>query len=309
MPNGIELDELIDPTGSTYSLNNGKTRAILSEAGGGTPPLTYLVSRGPLQDGATMRGFRLDPRPYLMLVRWQGCNRDQYWRYRAQLLDWVRPNRQVINTLNPYTLRKYLQINGRMERRDLYVMIASGPEFTARNPSQWDEAGFTETLRWVAYDPTWYDAATSTVATIPTTTDNLVFPFTAPFLFGSGVISSSVNVTYTGTWAAYPTIYIDGPVGGPQLLNVTTGELIALNYTVALGERVTINLAYGAKTIVNNVGTNLIQYLTTSSNLATWHLEPSPGATGGVNQVNLAGSGATGATMFTISYQRRFYGI
>lgn len=308
----IELDELVDPTGAVFSLNNGKTRAVLAESGGGLPPIEYLTSSGPLQDGETLRGFRLRPRTYIMLVRWQGCSREEYWSMRARLLDRVRPNRQIINTLNPFVLRKYLR-NGsgaaNQYRRDLNVMIAQGPEFVGRSPQAWDEWGFSETLRFIAHDPTWYDAATTTSVTTPTTTDQLVFPITFPIVFGAGVISSSTTITYAGTWNAYPTIYIDGPVAGPQILNVTTGELLALNYTVAAGERVTFDLSYGRKTIVNNFGVNLIGYLTTASDLATFHLEPSPGAAGGRNQINYSGNGATGATLFTISYRARYIGI
>lgn len=307
MVQGMEIDELIDATGDAYALNNGRTRAVLSETGGGLPPIAYLASSGPFQDGQTLRGYRLQPRVYILLVRWQGCSRDEYWRLRSKLLDRVRPNRQTIGTLNPYRLRKRYFEGGALKTRDLYVMPAQGPEFIGRNPQQWDEWGFSETIRFIAHDPTWYDGDTTSVAVTPTTADNLIFPFTFPFLFGTGVISDSEAVTYTGTWAAYPTIYIDGPVSGPQILNVTTGELLALNYGVSAGERVTIDLE--AKTIENNTGTNLIGYLTAASDLATWHLEPAPGAAGGVNTLNFAGSGATGATMFTVSYRNRYVGV
>ena len=316
MSMSIELDELIDPTGLSFNLQNGRTRAVLSEVGGGTPPLSYLVSRGPLQDGATIRGFRLNPRAYIMLVRWQGCSRDQYWQYRAKLLDWVRPNRQVIGTLNPYTLRKYLTINGVPVKRDLYVMIESGPEFVGRSPAQWDEQGFSETLRWVAYDPTWYDAAETTVVNFPTYTDNLVFPITFPIVFGSGIVSSTLSIAYAGTWATFPTLVIQGPIDGPTFTNILTGEVIALNYAVATGEQVTIDLAYGAKTVTNNTGDNLIQYVTDASSMATFHLEPfpsapatTPGGSLGANQINVSGSGATGDTVFTVRYRNRYFGL
>lgn len=304
MPQGIELDELIDATGSSYNLNNGKTRSVLSESGGGMPPIEYLVSSGPLQDGATLRGFRLRPRTYIMLVRWQGCSRDEYWALRAKLLDRVRPNRQTVGSLAPFRLRKWFRDGS---RRDLYVMVDQGPEFLPQQPNQWDQWAFTETIRFVAHDPTWYDAVVSTTSVVPTTTDNLVFPFTFPFLFGSGVVSESSAVTYSGTWAAFPTITIDGPINGPQIANSTTGETLNLGYNIGAGETVTINLE--AKTITNNFGTNLIGYLSADSDLATWHLEPEPGAPAGVNTISFAGWGATGATMFTIAWNTRYVGI
>lgn len=306
---GYEVDEIRDPAGYVFSLNNGRTRAVLSEAGGGMPPINYIVSSGPYQDGATLRGFRLGERAYILLVRWQGCSRDQYWQYRAKLIDWLRPNRQVLGELAPLTLRKYLTVNGRDIARDLYVMPAQGPEFAARDPGSWDEFGFSETVRLVAHDPTWYDAAQTTVDLTPASADSLVMPFTFPITFGSGIVSDSETIAYGGTWAAYPTITITGPIEGPQVRNVTTGELIALDYAVAAGEEVAIDLAYGAKTVTNNLGDNLIGELTNDSDLATWHLEPAPGAPDGNNQINFAGSGATGATMFAINWFDRYVGI
>lgn len=309
MLHSVEIDELIDPTGVVFNLTNGRTRSVLSEAGGGIPPIGYIVSSGPYQDGATLRGFRLQPRVYQMLVRWSGCSREQYWAYRARLIDMVRPNRQVLGQLAPLTLRKYMRDQTGDITRDLYVMIAQGPEFAARDPQRWDENGFSEVLRFIAHDPTWYDGSETVVSVIPTSTDNLIFPITFPIVFGGFVVNSTVAVTYAGNWPAYPTITITGPLALPTITNVTTGEVLELSYTMAAGERVTFDLQYGVKSVFNNFGANLIGYLTEDSDLATFHLEPDPGAPGGVNQLTFTGGSSSGATQFGITYNNRWIGI
>lgn len=301
-----ETYELQNSAGTVYLLNDGRTRTVLQSSGEGTPPTEYLTSAGPLQDGSTLRGFRLRPRTLIYLIRWQGCSRDQYQTMRAALMNVVRPNQaSPFGTLALLTLRK--RLNSGVQRA-IDVVIADGPGF--QPVSGWDGFGFTETLRFTALDPTWYDPTQAVVTVIPTTSDNLVFPITFPIVFGSGVVSGSQTITYTGTWPTFPIITIDGPIAGPSIINVTTGEELTLSsYTVAAGERVTFNLAYGVKSVTNNFGANLISYLSPTSDLATWHLEPSPGAPGGRNQISFAGNGATGATAFGIRYNARYFGI
>lgn len=301
-----ETYDLTNSAGTNYVLNDGRTRTILQSSGEGTPPTEYLTTSGPLQDGSTLRGFRLRPRTLIYLVRWQGCSREQYQAMRAALMNVVRPNQaSPYGTLALLTLRKRTYPS---TIRAIDVAIADGPGF--QPVSGWDGFGFTETLRFTAFDPTWYNPVSATVSIIPSTSDNLVFPFTFPFVFGSGVISSSTTIAYPGTWPTFPTITIDGPVAGPSITNVTTGEdLVLSSYTVAAGERVTFDLRYGVKSITNNFGVNLGGYISATSDLATFHLEPSPGAPSGNNQISFAGNGATGATAFGISYYARYYGV
>lgn len=304
IPNAIEVDEIRDPTGGKYALNNGRNRAVLSEAGGGLPPINYLVSQGPLQDGQTLRGFRLQPRTYTLLVRWQGCTRDQYWAYRSKLLDVIRPNRQVYGSLSALTFRKYFRDG---TQRDLYVMPAQGPEFTGRNPNEWDENGWTETVRFTAFDPTWYNPTTQTRSSAGTTSDNLVFPFTAPFIFGAYWVAS-LSCVYVGTWAVQPTISIDGPFNGAVIQNLATGESISFNYAMPLGNSVVFNFAN--HTALRNDGVNLVPYVSGTSDFGTFHFEPSPTAPGGVNTVVVTAGQVAGYTpTVTVQWLTRYIGI
>lgn len=135
--------------------------------------------------------------------------------------------------------------------------------------------------------------------------DRLVFPI----WFTGIIISAYLNLTYLGTWLSYPTIVISGPASNPLIRNVTTDEKLELAYDIAAGEVVTFVTEYGNKTITNQWGDNLLPYLTTDSDLATFHLEPDPGAPGGVNQMYVFAAFATPATQVAIYWLRRFIGI
>lgn len=135
--------------------------------------------------------------------------------------------------------------------------------------------------------------------------DRLVFPI----WFTGVVISAYLNLVYVGTWFSYPTIVIRGPASNPLVRNVTTDEKLELAYTIAAGEVVTFVTEYGNKTVTNQWGDNLLPYLTTDSDLATFHLEPDPGAPGGVNQMYVFGAFVTPATQVALYWTRRFIGI
>lgn len=301
-----EMVEIIDPLGTKFTLRNGYDRFVLSDSGFGQPPIEYISSSGPFQDGDTVRDFRLRPRIVILGIDWKGCDRDEYWERRAALLDILRPNRQTIGRVDPFTLRI---TKSDLTQFDLYVMPSDGPAY-ARDNTISRPFSFGETVRLLASDPLWYGADETVLTLIPSTTDQLVFPITFPIVFGLGVASGSLAVGYGGTWPAFPVITIDGPAAGPKVTNLTTGELLYFpSYTVALGERVTIDLSYAAKTITNNLGENLVGYLSTDSDLATWHLEPSPGAPGGVNTIDFAASGAGGSTALGMTYRARYTGI
>jgi len=136
--------------------------------------------------------------------------------------------------------------------------------------------------------------------------DRLVFPI----WFTGTLISAYLNLTYLGTWLSYPIIVVTGPADNLLIRNVTTNEKLELvGYNIGPGEVVTFVTEYGNKTVTNQVGDNLLPYLTTDSDLATFHLEPDPGAPGGVNQMYVYASNATPATQVVIYWQTRFIGI
>jgi hypothetical protein len=118
------------------------------------------------------------------------------------------------------------------------------------------------------------------------------------------------NITYLGTWLTYPKIIITGPLNDAVITNQETGEKIELDYNIPAGRVVTIDLAYGVKTIQDDLGVNLIGVLSSDSDLATFHIAPDPEVAGGLNHISIVGTGESlGVTQVEIQFLNRYFGI
>jgi hypothetical protein len=121
-----------------------------------------------------------------------------------------------------------------------------------------------------------------------------------------GLVETS-SITYTGTAIEYPVITVTGPIADCVITNTTTGEVLDFTgVTIAAANVYTIDLRYGYKTVVNQAGVNKIADLTAASDLAIWHLEIAPIASGGVNAIGVAGTATTAATEVAITYYKRY---
>jgi hypothetical protein len=204
----------------------------------------------------------------------------------AYLLEWLRT--QKYNQPQCIVLRRLLSAG---QKRDLCVFIAEGPKFDA-DEGGWNEHAFTEMLRFVAYDPTMYDPAMVTE------------DFGA---LGTGSISASEDIAYSGTWETHPKLILTGPLNYPAIVHEGLDEVIALNFEIPAGSVVTIDLHMG--TVTDATGLNLLGMLTPDSSLGTWRLVPEPELTGGVNTIRLTAGGATVGSEFHIEYFTRYVGI
>lgn len=292
----------VQPGGTRYLLHAPPSRVVLSEEGFGTPPIEYIVDRAPFQHGDTVRDLLLQPRPVQLVVLQNFKSRSDYWNGRAAFLDAIRPNR-VMSFSQQGSLLYYL---GNGTKRQLDVLLDSGPGFS---PPQggWREWSFTEAVRFTAHDPVWYNPSQkSVVFNSSGTSAAFTFPITFPVTFAS--FGGQANVAYLGTWLEYPTIVLVGPITGPLITNLETGDILNLDYTIDAGRTVTITLR-GAKTILRDDGVNLLNYLTSDSDLATFSLQPDPTAPDGVNRITVSGTGTTGASTVTLLYYDRYFGI
>lgn len=306
IPHLTEFDYYIAPDGTEYLLSDLDIRAIMSSSGHGMAEIAYQSQQGPFQHGITLLDYRLQPRIIQILHRRKAGSRQFMWDARANVIDILRPNRQTV--AGALALGTYRKILPDGTRRDLDVLLQAGPAFTFPG-TVWDEWSVNETLRFIAPDPTYYDPGGSESIFGFVELTELVFPITFPIVFGGSRIDATNNVTYLGTWLAYPTIVITGPFNAVTITNETTGESITLNYNIPIGETVTFDLRYGYKTVTNNFGTNLIGSLSPDSDLATFHLEPAPSAVGGVNVIRVEGSGAGLGSGVTVSWNSRYIGI
>lgn len=285
MPNQnylLEFTEYITPDGQTFRFESD-TKFLLSESGSGMPPITYQTQKGAYQHGESPLDYRLQPRVIQMVIRQNGVSRTNYWANRANLMDFFRPNRWLPGVNDHGVLRKTFPDGS---RRDLNVIIQQGPEFVARQLDTWDEWAISETVRFIAYNPIYFDPALTTIAWSLAAIVNVTFPITFPFsLDGRSILQIDNPATYLGTWPAYPTITVTGPGTGFTLLNTTTGEELGLNYRIASGEVVTFNLSFGYKTVTSSTNGNLIGAMTRTSDLSTFHIACAPEAVGGVNHL------------------------
>lgn len=299
----IESDYYVTPDGEEFLLTGPGTRVVYSWEGEGLPPIDYITQRGPFQHGETPLNYFLRPRILQAIIRHSYCDREAYWTGRNNLLSYLRPNRQLTTTLTPGKIRKRLA-NG--ERRDIDVFILEGPGFAARTNGRWDETAYTETLRFIAHNPVWYDPVQRS-SSFSSPVSELVFPITFPITFGAFEVSGTI--TYVGTWNEYPVITVNGPISNFTIRNVTTDEDINISASISAGQSIIIDLRYGVKTITRNDGTNLIGTLSSDSDLASWHLAPDPEAAGGVNDILISGGSADSNTSILVDYYRRYIGI
>ncbi len=299
----------IGPDGTRFPFNTPHQfgRWVISFSGLGTPPIDYIIQRGPFQHGATVKDFFLAPRVIQLLIRQEFCDRLDWWDGRSALLDILRPNRQTIATATQPGILEFCLPDGSI--RQIESVITEGPRFEPRQLGRWDENAFQEVLRFISYNPVFFDPTRVDASFTILLDAELVFPITFPIRFGGGHLISTLNINYTGTWESFPTIVITGPLEDAVIRNLTTGEILRFNIDISPGQIVTIALPYGAKTVTDNFGANLIGNLTPESDLATFHIAPDPEAANGVNVLTLTGKQPTGATDVELQYFTRFFGI
>lgn len=300
----IEFDVWITPDGIVYSLHSPPVKAVLTDTGTGLPPMDFITQRGPYQHGVTLKGVFLQPRVVQMVIRQNGTSRTEWYKIKNLLMDALRPNRTPSGSMLPSLgiLRKYMP-NGSFI--DLYCLAQKGPVFEARSLGDWDEWSISETIQFFAPDPLYYGEDHSVQFADPTA--QLVFPITFPILFGA--LDTVQDIDYLGDWPTFPTITFTGPATSMTLVNESTGEKLSLNYTLGAGQSATFSLPYGLKTVTLNDGTNLVPYLTSDSDLATFHLAPIPEVPNGVNTLHAFGVGSTPSSVVSVQWVDRYVGL
>lgn len=304
MSSFTQLIQYIRPDGTIINLNSPPRRLARNMSGWGYPPLNIHQIAGPYQHGTSVLGYRFQPRTITLDLMFTGVSRHEWWGERTKLI-----SRMGLQTTNPNytelgTLRWEYVENSVIKQRDVDCYLNRGLLYSP-NP-QWREWGLVESLEFVAADPIIYDPTQVTV-TVGPYVEQLVLPMEFPFILG--VIGATESITYTGSWATFPIIEVDGPTNGVYIENSTLEYNIRMDYFIDTGVTVTFDLSLGAKTVTDNLGNNLINYVSPDSNLAQFVIEQDPFAPGGLNDFIIYLSDTDTPTEVRIKYYTRYIGI
>lgn len=285
--------------GTTYSLTDENPLWVES-VNPGMAPGHLLESRGAEQHGSTIEGFRLDPRNLELVIGFQGTETELYTA-RALLL------RIFQRRANPVLLR-FTFDDGSVRQIDGH--LANGLTF-ARDGNDTLYMRCAVVLR--CGDPSFYDpTAEALTFALGGGAGAFSVPLTVPVAVGASTIDASLAVEYDGTWEAAPhLIRITGPITNFVLTNETNGDAIQAKsgVSIAAGHYVDLDCRYGSVSATYDDGTDWIANLDDGDDLTVFRLDEDPDAAGGVNVLNVTGSGVTSATVVELSYYTRYLGF
>lgn len=301
----------------TYDLNDRQEIFLLGYDGLGLSNHRRLSQRSPTQNGDTDLGFRIDPRFVDLAWHVQTATLDRYYSLRERFLTLWRGRDQ-----DP--VQVVFSIPGIGERAVDLVLdgVLDFPpgdrKFTAQQFS-----GIFKASDWRLYDP-----EPKTIEFITGGTGGLPIPFTIPIPIGKSAIGEELSILYAGgsrlASVEFPIITITGPIDDPIIENLTTNEKIDLTanggLSVSVGDFVTIDLSgkprRDSKTIRDQDGNSVEQFLSTDSDLATFHLsyagemlEQGVYNETGTNNLLVNGNNTTQATKIEVQYFDRYEGV
>lgn len=198
--------------------------------------------------------------------------------------------------------------------RDVDVLIQRGPQFPD-DKREW-RTSYSEVLRFVAYDPLIYNPLEQQLVVLldeeanlifyesPNYTDRAVFPI----WFSGDDVFQQESLTYVGTWRSRPRIVVTGPFTYFEVENTSTGDEIAMLYTAAVGETVTVDLA--ALRAYSSTGASLTYAITEDSDEISFGLYPDPTVQDGINVMAIyLVNGLINVSTVTLYWNARYIGI
>lgn len=284
----------------SYPLDNDNPLTVIDIDGLPNAEAKPLTERGPLQDGDSDLGVRLQPR--LLMVKLQAV---------TTATNSYASNRQLINRLFRSSLRSTFEIifdDGSVRRIDVRSLGGYSLPSNLMNMLR-----FETVIPLRAAYPIFYDPNLITINfALAVGTNGFTVPTPVPSFVGSSTIDVIKTIAYAGTYQDYPLIEIYGPVTSPVITNLTTGATIDFTgITIANGDYYTIDLRYGRKFVYRNGDTSDIRTgeTTNNSNLATFSLQPDPIVPLGMNDIKVTGTAASPVTQIYLQYYNRYDGV
>lgn len=287
--------ELVD--GSTiHNLTSGTLAYLMDYSGLGLPPATNFYERAPLQNGATRRGFRFDPRNFEETFYVPAACRESRQRNLNKFMD-------ILSLVDGLLTFRFVLPDGDIRQIDC-TLESSIDVPSGDRVSRLRDYGQFVACQFLAPDPTFYEP-TAQVATLELVDDEgFSIPTPIPTPIGESVLDVSITIDYQGSANSYPVIRINGPITDPVITNETTG--VSLEFTagteIVLGDYWEIDTRAG--TIVDEAGTNKLGSLSADSSLALFYLLREREAPNG-NVISATGDDVSGATSITFTYYIR----
>uniref|UniRef100_A0A6M3J3J5 Putative tail protein n=1 Tax=viral metagenome TaxID=1070528 RepID=A0A6M3J3J5_9ZZZZ len=299
--NYTERFQLIDAQGRTLTLEY--PYALDTINGVNLPSTKDRTTRSPFQAGDTYLGAMTEPRVIDITLVVKGRTRGELGQMRRHLASRVNAK------ATPLQFRALLEDGARFRLRNVSCIGPIQGAISYEGDALAQKLG----LRLVAHDTIWYSDELHTVTLEAGETEQLTFPVTlgpgGNLFFGAYAVTGLVDLHNQGDWDAAPFIRIPVPVDNPKIINQTTHETIALQYSVSAGEIVYIDTTPGARRVYNNYGVDLKKYLL-GGDFATFHLEPdSIVAPNGHNFLVLLGATPGILIQGSVSWYDRFTSI
>ena len=288
-----------NPNGSTITLG-APPYVITSLEGIGTPDWDALETKAPYQDGATDIGGTFQTRDITIEGALASVPQNMAGIATARRL--------MVQALNPKDGAGTLDYTNDLGTWRISAKPISSPTFSSKDatdPYQRFQIVFH------ASDPCWTDVS-YTVRTLTEAGAGLAIPAAGLGIPVDGIAvelvatinGKSIVINNVGDVPCPVLIRFYGEAVNPKVLNATTDEYIRIAKTIALGDYVEVNTAFGAKTVViseSGVISNCSAYLDLQSTFFQLAV--------GNNQLRFSDDGVAAGSSATITYRNRYIGV
>ena len=263
---------------------------LLTNAGCfGLAPLTVQMSKAPYQDGKTLIDNIYDEREFDIEFTIFASDRQTLFDRRLNVISKFSPDLGLGKL-------SWQQVDGSTYYLDCLVKKILFPQGAAQGTKHQKVL-----MRMVAPNPFWYD---------PTQVEQIMigfsggfsFPFSFPINFGT--VGTEIEAINSGTVDTPIMIYLYGEIVDPVITNDTTDESITIVQTIADGDILIINTAFGEKASMILSGgeyTNAFEYIDPDS--IFWKLQP------GSNTLSYTVTSEGENAQCRIYYYNRFGGL
>jgi len=265
-----------------------------------TPEWENLETKAPLQDGTTDIGGNFAPRDITIEGALSAVPND--------IVGITTSRRLMIQALNPKDGVGTLDYTNDAGVWRINAKPVGSPVFAPREAGE-PYQRFMVTFR--AADPHWMDV-TATSETLTGEGSGLAIPAAGIGIPVGGLAvetiatinGKSIIVENAGDVECPILIRFYGETINPKITNVTTGEYIRIVKTIAVGDYVEVNTAFGSKTVIISESgsiTNATMYL----DLLSTFFQLAPGN----NEIKFTDEGAAVGSSAVITYRNRYIGV